>query len=68
MHQHIRGYYPIGQGGIVGVGSRGGTGVLRAEIEEQGHQRVFDQMERDSSRGCYLGERACVATPWIGIA
>jgi hypothetical protein len=38
------------------------------ETEEQGHQRVFDQMERASSRGCYLGERAGVAAPWIGIA
>jgi hypothetical protein len=27
-----------------------------AETKEQGHQRVFDQMERDSSRGRYLGE------------
>jgi hypothetical protein len=38
------------------------------ETEEQGYHRVFDQMERDSSRGRYLGERAGVATPWIGIA
>jgi hypothetical protein len=38
------------------------------ETEEQGHQRVFDQMERTASRGCYLGERVGVATPWIGIA
>jgi hypothetical protein len=29
---------------------------------------VFDQMERASSRGRYLGERVGVATPWIGIA
>jgi hypothetical protein len=31
-------------------------GVLGEETEEQGHHRVFDQMERDSSRGLYLGE------------
>jgi hypothetical protein len=29
--------------------------VLGVETEEQGHQRVFDQMERASSRGRYLG-------------
>jgi hypothetical protein len=40
----------------VGVGFEGGTGVPGAETEERGHQRVFDQMERDSSRGRYLGE------------
>jgi hypothetical protein len=38
------------------------------KTEEQGHQRVFDQMERASSRGRYLGERAGVAAPWTGIA
>jgi hypothetical protein len=38
------------------------------ETKEQGHQRVFDQMERASSRGRYLGERACVAVPRTGIA
>jgi hypothetical protein len=41
---------------------------LGAKTEEQGHQRVFDHMERDSSRGRYLGERAGVAAPWTGIA
>jgi hypothetical protein len=29
---------------------------------------VFDQMERASSRGHYLGEQEGVATPWTGIA
>jgi hypothetical protein len=29
---------------------------------------VFDKMERDSSRGCHLGEREDVATPWTGIS
>ena len=38
------------------------------EIEEKGHQRVLDQMERDLSRGCYLGEQEGVATPWTSIA
>jgi hypothetical protein len=38
------------------------------ETKEKGHQRVFDQMERASSRGRYLGERAGVAAPWNGIA
>jgi hypothetical protein len=38
------------------------------KTKEQGHQRVFDQMERTSSRGRYLGERAGVASPWTGIA
>jgi hypothetical protein len=33
------------------------------KTEEQGHQRVFDQVERASSRGHYLGEQASVATP-----
>jgi hypothetical protein len=28
---------------------------------------VFDQMERDSSRGCYLGELAGVAAPWTDL-
>jgi hypothetical protein len=38
------------------------------ETKEQGHQRVFDQMERASIRGRYLGERAGVAAPLTGIA
>jgi hypothetical protein len=38
------------------------------ETKEQGHQRVFDQMERASNRGRYLGERIGVAAPWTGIA
>jgi hypothetical protein len=38
------------------------------ETKEKDHQRVFDQMERASSRGHYLGERAGVAAPWTGIA
>jgi hypothetical protein len=33
------------------------------ETKEQGYQRVFDQMERASSRGHYLEERVGVATP-----
>jgi hypothetical protein len=41
---------------------------LRAETEEQGHQRVFDKMERACSRGCHFGEREDVATPWTGIS
>jgi hypothetical protein len=41
---------------------------MREQTEEQGHQRVFDQMERASSRGCYLGERVGVVAPQIGIA
>jgi hypothetical protein len=26
------------------------------KTEEQGHQKVFDHMERDSSRGHYMGK------------
>jgi hypothetical protein len=36
---------------------------MGAETEEQGHQRVFDQMERASNRRRYLGERAGVVAP-----
>jgi hypothetical protein len=35
---------------------------------EQGHQRVFHQMERASSIGRYLGEQVGVAAPWTGNA
>jgi hypothetical protein len=45
-----------------------GFGVLGAETKKHGHQRVFDQMERASSRGRYLGERAGVVAPWTSIA
>jgi hypothetical protein len=38
------------------------------KTKDQGHQRVFDQMERDSSRRRYLGERVGVAAPWTDIA
>jgi hypothetical protein len=37
------------------------------ETKEQVHRILFDQMERASSIGRYLGERVGVVAPWTGI-
>jgi hypothetical protein len=42
-------------------------GLHHRSIQGPGTSEV-DQMERASSRGRYLGERAGVAAPWTGIA